>query len=39
MLVEFSLQETRDEALHYAAERGISLVYIVSADGEDCLEV
>lgn len=39
MLVEFSLQETRDEALRYAAERGISLVYIVSADGEDCLEV
>ena len=39
VLAEFSLQESREDALRYAQERGIPLVYIVSAGGEDCVEV
>ena len=39
ILTEFSLQETRGEALRYARERGIPLVYVVSAGGEDRVEV
>ena len=38
-LTEFSLQETREDALDYAEERGISVVYVLSAGGEDRVEV
>ena len=38
-LTEFSLQETRSDALCYAEKRGIPVVYVLSADGEERIEV